>query len=145
MHDRWQKAILPFKSEATAHVYRSFIERHVATHAVGLVPLQKVRATDLEALYRTRTLAANSLQMLHSVIRQALDTAVRDRLIHTNQAAAVRHRHKPSKDRSESARQHCWSAKKARAVRAAASTAGTQTSAFIALALDTGTRRQTWR
>jgi integrase len=101
---------------------------------------------DLEAFYATltsgaRPLSASSISVLHAVVHRALKTAVRDKLVSANVAAAVDERPRKSKDAGLDARRHCWSADEARAALKAAKEAGTQAEAFFTLAIDTGARR----
>lgn len=108
---------------------------------VATVPLQKVRASDLEAFYATVKLAPSSVNILHAVVHRALKTAVRDRLIVANPAAAVESRPRPSRDHGQGAREHCWSAEEARTFLAVAREAGPQGAAFYTIAIDTGARK----
>jgi len=141
MRDWHAKKVMPNRRPETCRVYRSMIEGHVAKSAVGALPLQKVRATDLEAFYAGLDLSAASAAVCHAVIRTALNKAVRDKLILINPAANGIERPRVSKDPSRGAREHCWSADEARAVLAAAREAGPQVHAFFTLALHTGARK----
>lgn len=141
LRDWHGKAVAPLKRPETARVYLSMIERHIATAPIGTVPLQKLRASDLEAFYATLKLSPASVTVCHAVLGRALKMAVRDRLIVANPAAAVEDRPRPSKDHAHGAREHCWSADEARRVLAAAKADGPQVSAFFALAIDTGARK----
>lgn len=105
------------------------------------MPLQKLRTSDLEAFYATLKLSASSVTVAHAVIGRALKIAVRDQLILSNPASAVEDRPRVSKDHSQGARQHCWTADEARRVLTAAKNAGPQVSAFVAVLLDTGCRK----
>jgi integrase len=141
LRDWHKKVVVKLRRPETARVYSSMIEKHVAASPVGGVPLQKVRASDLEEFYASVKLAPASVNVLHAVIHRALKTAVRDRLIIANPAAAVEDRPRVNKDTSAQARLHCWSAEQARSFLTAARDAGTQVDAFFALALDSGARK----
>jgi integrase len=141
LRDWHTKAVLPYKRPETARVYLSMIDAHVAKAALATMPLQKLRATDLEQFYATVKPAPSSINVLHAVVHRALKTAVRDRLITANPAAAVEARPRQSKDRGYGAREHCWVADEVRRVLAAAKQDGAQASAFFAMALDTGARK----
>jgi integrase len=133
--------VVPHRRPETARVYQSMIEKHVAASPVGAMPLQKVRASDLEHLYATVTLAPRSVTVLHAVISRALKIAVRDKLLIANPASAVDDRPRVSKDAGAGAREKCWTAEEARKVLRAAQAAGPQVSAFFSLAIDSGARK----
>jgi integrase len=138
----WHKVnVVPHRRPETARIYASMIENQVAKAPIGAMPLQKVRTSDLERLYATVTLAPRSVTVLHAVLARALKIAVRDKLIIANPATAVEDRPRPSKDKGQNARQHCWCADEARTFLTAAKQAGPQASAFFALAVDTGARK----
>jgi len=141
LRDWHTKVVIPLRRPETARVYRTMIEHHVSKSQIAVMPLQKLRALDLEAFYATLKLSASSVTVLHAVIHRALKTAVRDKVLAVNVAAAVNERPRPSKDVAVGARLHCWSADDARAVLAAAKELGTQASAFYALAIDSGARK----
>jgi integrase len=136
----WASKVAPMRRPSTARGERNMI-RHVVRAPIGGLPLQRVRASDVEAFYAGVVgLGPASLATLHAVLHRALKTAVRDRLIAQNPAAAVERKPQPKKDHGEGARLHCWSASDARAFLASAREAGTQDAAFFTLALDTGGR-----
>lgn len=141
LRDWHGKAVVPYRRPETARIYQSMIETHVAPSAIAHVPLQKLRTTDLEAFYAGVKLKASSCGVLHAVLHRALKTAVRDRLITANPASAVEHRPRASKDHSESARQHCWTASEAKTFIKAAEQHGPQAAAFYRLAIDCGARK----
>lgn len=103
--------------------------------------LQQVRATDLEAYYRGVPAAPSTVALHHTILLQALRTAVRDRLIPVNVAQDVTTRPKRAQRRDHDARQHCWTADEARRFLTAALAAGPQTAALFAVALDSGARK----
>jgi len=141
LRDWHAKTVEPLKKPLTARIYLSLIEQHVAKAPIAAMPIQKVRASDLEQFYMSLKLAPSSVGVVHAIIHRALKTAVRDRLLVANPASAVEHRPRPTGDHSEGARQHCWNAAEARRVLAAAADAGPQALAFFTLALDTGARK----
>jgi integrase len=141
LRDWHAKSVAPLKRPETTRVYLSMIEKHIAKSTIATVPIQKLRASDLEAFYATLTLSASTVTVIHAVVGRALKMAVRDRLIVANPATAVEHRPRVSKDHGLGAREHCWSADEARRILAAAKEAGPQVSAFAALAFDSGARK----
>jgi integrase len=141
LRDWHTKKVIPTRRPLTARIYKSLIETHVAKAPIGTMPIQKICATDLEGFYMTLKLAPRSIDLVHAVIHRAFKTAVRDKLLLANPATTVEDRPRASKDQGRGARAHCWSADEARRARAAAKDAGPQVSAFFALALDTGARR----
>jgi integrase len=136
-----EKNVMPHRRPETARVYLSMIEKHIATAAIANAPLQKVRTSDLEAFYASLKLSPATVTVIHAVIGRALKIAVRDKLLVANPASAVEDRPRVSKDRSQAARSHCWSASEAKKVLTASKEAGPQASAFLAVLLDTGCRK----
>jgi integrase len=117
------------------------VERHVARAPLGSLLLQDVRASHVEDYLASLKAAPATVGVHHAVLRGALKRAKRDQLVAVNHAADVE---LPERDRQagqKHAKAQCWSADEARAVLKAASAAGTQASAFFALALDTGARK----
>lgn len=73
---------------STVQSYRSKIGTYIVP-AVGAVPLRKLDARHLDALYRgmaSKGLSARSIRYVHALIRKALHDAVRGGLIPTNAA-----------------------------------------------------------
>jgi integrase len=134
-------AVVPHRRPETARIYKSLIEKHVAPSPIATMPLQKVRATDLEALYATLRLAPSTINVLHAAIGRAFKVAVRDRLLLANPATGAEDRPRPSRDHGQGAREHCWTADEARTFLTAATSAGAQAAAFYTLAIDTGARK----
>jgi integrase len=129
----------PMKRPATYRLYCTIIEYHIAKSTVASLPLQKVRGSDLERYYAELKLAPGSVQVHHAVLHSALEKAVLDHLLTRNPAVHLE-RPRPSRDRA-AVREHCWAALEASRFLAAARTAGEQSAAFFALALDTGARK----
>lgn len=101
----WIKKAAPALRPSTQRVYKYVIEQGVAKATLGAMPLQRVRASDLEAYYAALKLKATSVTLHHAVLRRALRQAVRDRQIIANPAAEVEHRPRVRKaDRTEAAR-----------------------------------------
>jgi integrase len=139
LRDYTEKAVKPpMRTPAT---YRSYlwVVDHVAKSPLGALPLSKLRPTHLERHYADLKLTPSSVSVQHALIRRALQTAVRDRLIATNPATAVS-KVRVGKDRPQ-VREHCWTADEARSFLAAAKRGSPQEAAFYALALETGARK----
>jgi integrase len=141
LRDWLEKAIKPpVCRPSTYKMFKSIIERHLAASQLALLPLQKLRTTDLERHYATLTAAPATVRLQHAVVRQALGRAVRDRLLSVNVAREVDTL--PSlADATIKAREQCWTASEARRFLEAASKANAQAAAFFTLALDTGARK----
>ena len=108
--------------------------------------MQQVRPSHLEAYYaeKRKTLQQATLTLHHTILNQAFEKAVIDRLVPFNPVKALGRQQRPKKQRGKAAqvaREQCWTATEARAFLAAATAAGTQPAAFYGLALDTGMRR----
>jgi len=126
---------------------------HVASSSIAHKPLQKITASDLEHLYATVTprkkhknsngkLSPATIGLLHTVIRQALQLAVRDHLLPYNPARDATTRPKRTKqDARRTARERSGSADEARAVIATAKADSPRLHAFFQLAVDTGMRK----
>jgi integrase len=130
----------PLKRPATYASYRSIIEKHLATSKLALIPLQQVRASDLERYYADLGRAARTVDVHHAVLHSALKKARRDHLVTRNVAAEVETRPRATKDQRD-AREHCWTAIEARRFLEAAKDEGQQAAALFALALDSGARK----
>lgn len=73
-------------------LYRTITRAHLLP-ALGDVPLARLRPSDIEALLmskRAAGLSASTVRTVYAVLRAALDIAVRDGLIRSNPAAAVK-------------------------------------------------------
>ena len=136
-----EKAIRPPMKRATTYAsYTGIIENHIATSRLALLPLQQIRASDLERYYADLGRAPKTIAVHHAVLHGALRKAMRDQLVTRNVAADVETRPKPAKDQGD-AREHCWTAFEARRFLDTAKAAGAQPAAFYTLALDTGIRK----
>jgi integrase len=77
----------------TQALYSSLARTHLTAAPFGALPLDRLRPSDIEALLlakRDAGLAEWSVRAIYTVVRQALETAVRDGLICRNPAAAVK-------------------------------------------------------
>lgn len=85
----------------TRELYERLLRVHIEPPPFGQLSLDRVRPTDVEALIlrlRSKGLAASTVQKIFSVLRLALDGAVRDGVIARNPASAVK---RPSIERTE--------------------------------------------
>lgn len=119
--------------------YSGIVENHLAKSALALIPLQKVRGSQIEAYYAT--IPAGSRTVHHTVLRRALRKAVKDRLLTRNPAADLDHTPKRRKAPAEDARVNCWTAGEAKTFLAAAKAAGPQAAALYTVAIDSGARK----
>ena len=126
---------------STYDLYKVIVEVHVAKADIGAMPLQEVRASDVEQYLGSLKAARATVDVHHAVIRGALRDAKRDGLVAVNHAVDLRLPKGDKQARQQHARVQCWTAVEARAVLKAATDEGTQAAAFFALALDTGMRK----
>lgn len=99
----WLEKALPASGRraTTQELYSSLARTHLTVAPFGELPLDRLRPSDIEALLmakRDAGLAEWTVRAIYTVIRQTLDTAVRDGLIRRNPAAAVK---RPTVKRSE--------------------------------------------
>jgi integrase len=123
---------------STKELYRRLSERHIESDAgpLGAMTLDKLRPTHIEAFTLAlvgRGLSESTIRTTYTVLRIALDSAVRDGLIARNPAAAVG---RPAVSRKEA--RYLSSADVDRLLKEAA---GTRTYAAIALIAATGLRK----
>jgi integrase len=90
----WTTQALPAsdRKQATIDLYATIARSHLLPK-LGSLPLDRLRPSDVEALVlakRRAGLSASSVRTIYTVIRAALDVAVRDGLIHRNPAALVK-------------------------------------------------------
>lgn len=137
----WVEAMKPQCRPATYTRYHGIIENHISKAAIADMPIQKMRASHLEAYYTAAKGSASTLTLHHTVIRRALRKAVRDRLVTVNVASDLDGRPRRGRGGSEDAREHCWDVDEVQAFLRAAKAAGPQDAAFYALALDSGARK----
>lgn len=80
------------RKQATKDLYATIARTHLVPR-VGTIPLDRLRPSDVEGLVvakREAGLAASTVRTIYTVLRAALDIAVRDGLLRRNPAAAVR-------------------------------------------------------
>jgi integrase len=80
------------RKQATIDVYSHIVRRHLVP-ALGSKTLDRLRPSDLEALIlakRREGLAPSTVRTIYTVLRGALDVAVRDGVLARNPAAVVR-------------------------------------------------------
>jgi integrase len=93
--DDWISKALPAsdRKQATIDLYATIARRHLVP-ILGGRRRDKVQPSDVEALIVTKRqegLAQSTVRTMHTVLRSALDIAVRDGHLARNPAAAVRH------------------------------------------------------
>jgi integrase len=133
----WTTTALPASSrkQATVDLYASVTRRHLVP-ALGRRPLHLLRPSDVEALVlakRREGLSSSTVRTIYTVLRAALDTAVRDGLLRENPAVKVR---RPTAQRKEAA--HLDAAQARRLLDAVR---GDRLEALFRLMLATGLRR----
>jgi integrase len=90
------------RKDSTKSLYRSVCMKHIEPEPFGATRLDPLRATEIEtfivSLRRDRKLAESTVRTIYTVLRGALDGAVRDGLIARNPAAVVK---RPGLSRTE--------------------------------------------
>ena len=96
------------RKESTRALYANLCRRHLEPAPFGVIPLGKLRPSDVDALVLAmrakvkangeRALSDSTIRQTYIVLRAGLDGAVRDGLIARNPAAAVR---RPGVERTE--------------------------------------------
>jgi integrase len=133
----WTSTALPASSrkQATVDLYTTVTRKHLVP-ALGRRPLHLLRPSDVEGLVlakRREGLSASTVRTIYTVLRAALDTAVRDGLLRDNPAVKVR---RPVAHRQEA--DHLDAAEAARLLEAVR---GDRLEALFRLMLATGLRR----
>ncbi len=80
------------RKQATKDLYATLARTHLVP-TVGMIPLGRLRPSDVEALVVTKRdagLSASTVRTIYTILRAALDIASRDGPIRSNPAAAVR-------------------------------------------------------
>jgi hypothetical protein len=100
----WATKALPAsdRKQATIDLYTTIARRHLAPK-LGNVPLDRLRPSDVEALVlakRRAGLSPSTVRTIYTVLRAALDVAVRDGLIQRNPVAVVK---RPAVERKDAA------------------------------------------
>ena len=132
--ERWLAEADAGWREATAYAYAGIVRNRIVPY-LGDAPLAKLSALDVQACYR-RLLEAgyapSTVRLTHTVLREALEQAVRWRLIPANPCAAAK---APA---TQAVEPESWTAEEARAFLAA--TAGDDLARLWRLGLDSGMR-----
>jgi integrase len=100
----WSLKALPAsdRKQATIDLYATIARKHLVP-VLGRRPLDRIRPSDVEALIVTKReagLAPSTVRTIYTVLRAALDIAVRDGLLSRNPAAAVK---RPTVERRDAA------------------------------------------
>jgi integrase len=81
------------RKPATKEMYAHLCRKHLEAAPFGAITLDRLRPTDIEALVlkcKDRGLSDSSVRSVYTVLRLALDAAVRDGLVAKNPAAVVK-------------------------------------------------------
>lgn len=135
---QWRTTTLAVSDRAatTRSLYATLCKKHLETPPFGNKTLDKLRPTDIEALVlelREKKLSDSTIRSTYTVLRTALDIAVRDGLLARNPAALVR---RPGIARQEA--KHLPDADVTAVLKAAA---GSRYHAALVLIASTGLRR----
>lgn len=92
---RWRESSLAAsdRKATTKSLYGSLSRKHLEATAIGEKRLDRLKPSDVEALIvelRGNKLADSTVRQVYTVLRQALDVAVRDGLLAANPAAKVK-------------------------------------------------------
>lgn len=92
---RWRESSLAAsdRKATTKSLYSSLSRKHLETGPIGSKRMDKLKPSDIEALVvelRGKKLADSTVRQVYTVLRQALDVAVRDGLLASNPAAKVK-------------------------------------------------------
>ncbi len=101
--DGWINTTLEASSRkpATKEIYALLLRNHILTDPLATVPIGRVRPSDIEAVIvrlRAKGLAPSTIRQIFTVLRQVLDTAVRDGLIRYNPSAPVKRPTVPARE-----------------------------------------------
>jgi integrase len=89
------------RKDTTRALYATLCQKHLEPPTFGAITLDRLRPTDVEALIldlREKGLSDSTIRSIYTVLRTALDTALRDGLLARNPAALVR---RPGVERTE--------------------------------------------
>jgi len=81
------------RKQSTRDLYATLCRTHLEPEPFGATRLDRLRPSDIEALIlwlRRRSLSDSTVRSIYTVLRSALDGAVRDQLMARNPAASVR-------------------------------------------------------
>jgi integrase len=115
------------------------VENHLKPAALSAMPLQKIRGSDIEEYYATVPVGSRAVH--HTVLRLALRKAVKDQLRSKNPIVDIDRAPRRQKPKNADARINCWTATEAKTFLTTAKTAGAQSGALYAVALDSGARK----
>ncbi|MDP7735141.1 tyrosine-type recombinase/integrase [Mycobacterium paragordonae] len=92
---RWRESSLAAsdRKATTKALYGSLSRKHLEAGTFGAKRLDRLKPSDVEALVvalRTKKLADSTVRQVYTVLRQALDVAVRDGLLADNPASKVK-------------------------------------------------------
>jgi len=121
---------------STKQLYAGLARTHLCPAPLGALPLDRLRASDVEALVHRKRRdgkAGSTVRQIYTVLRAVLDTAVRDDLLARNPAAVVK---RPAVERREA---HYLTAEQVRTL--VAGIAEDRLRALYLLLLGTGLRR----
>lgn len=101
--DRWIETTLEAsgRKATTRATYATLARCHLARPPIGAVTLDRLRASDVEALLlgmRRAGKSSSTIRQTYTVLRAVIDAAVRDGLVARNAAAAVK---RPGVERTE--------------------------------------------
>jgi integrase len=80
------------RKPATRELYAALCRKHLESGAIASLSVARLRPSDIEALLltlRDKKLSESTIRSVYTVLRLALDGAVRDGLLGRNPAAAV--------------------------------------------------------
>ncbi len=89
------------RKDSTKELYAGLARTHLKPAPLGTMPLDRLRASDIEAFVYAKRQGGKSgstVRQIYSVLRTVLDTAVRDELLARNPAASVK---RPAVERKE--------------------------------------------
>lgn len=100
---RWCRSTLEAsdRKPSTKALYRTLSNKHLVSEPFGSIPLSKLSESDVEELIldlRDKDLSQSTIRSVYAVLRQAMDTAVRDDLLADNPVAGVK---RPKVDRTD--------------------------------------------
>ena len=124
------------RKATTKTLYAGIAKKHIVGADVGKVSLDKLKPSHVEAWtveLKKRGLAESSIRQAYTILRAALDTAVRDEAIAKNPAAAIA---RPKVTRTEAA--HLTATQVRQLIECAA---GSRYAALFELLVSTGLRR----
>lgn len=135
---QWLEDVVKVKNaKATYDLYKNTVDVHLSP-LIGHVQLAKLSPGDLQRAYRQKTEAAGgatrTVELMHTTLRNALNVAVKWRLIVRNPALDV------EAPRSIKREMVCWTSKEAKQFLAAAHAAGDRYYCLYVLLLSTGLR-----